>query len=113
MRVRPLFAISIICLSLASIASAQIAPICDVTCGPDPGSSTYTGTFKARPRPENSRRGSPASLPGRSPIFAQGSPTQAPVTVGSSGYNYVIPLLHLPGRNGLDVDLALFYNSRI
>ncbi len=113
MRVRPLFAISIICLSLASIASAQIAPICDVTCGPDPGSSTYTGTFKARPRPENSRRGSPASLPGRSPIFAQGSPTQAPVTVGSSGYNYVIPLLHLPGRNGLDVDLALFYNSRV
>jgi hypothetical protein len=52
-------------------------------------------------------------VPGGSPILAQGSPAKAPVTVGSSGYNYTVPLLHLPGRNGLDVDLVLFYNSRV
>ena len=113
MRVRSLFVGFFLCLSVASITSAQHAPICDVTCGPDPGSSTYTGTFKARPRPENSRHGSLPPFPGRPPVFAEGSPSQARVTVGSSGYNYVIPLLHLPGRNGLDVDLALFYNSRV
>ncbi|HXL21810.1 MAG TPA: hypothetical protein VOA78_05045 [Candidatus Dormibacteraeota bacterium] len=95
------------------LAQAQHAPLCDATCGPDPGSSTYAGTFKARSRPENGRRGAIAQIPGRSQVFAQGSPQIAPVTTGSDGYNYAIPLLHLPGRNGLDVDLVLFYNSRV
>ena len=100
-------------LSLNSVTLGQHAPVCDTTCGPDPGSSTYPATFKARPRPENGRRGSLSMLPGHSPVLAQGSPAKAPVTVGSSGYNYTIPILHLPGRNGLDVDLVLFYNSRV
>jgi len=49
MRARTLFAAFLLCTSFNSIALAQHAPLCDVTCGPDPSSSTYTGTFKARP----------------------------------------------------------------
>ncbi|MCI0423166.1 MAG: hypothetical protein L0312_28735, partial [Acidobacteria bacterium] len=32
---------------------------------------------------------------------------------GSESYNYAVPILSLPGRNGLDLNLALFYNSRV
>lgn len=32
---------------------------------------------------------------------------------GSESYNQVIPILSLPGRNGLEIDLALFYSSRV
>jgi len=41
MRVRPLFAVIFLSISFGSIASAQHAPICDVTCGPDPGSTGF------------------------------------------------------------------------
>ena len=33
--------------------------------------------------------------------------------LGSGSYNYAISVLHLPGRNGLDLDLALHYNSAV
>jgi len=32
---------------------------------------------------------------------------------GSQSAFYAIPILHLPGRNGLDVDLTLYYSSRV
>ena len=32
---------------------------------------------------------------------------------GSESYSYATPILSLPGRNGLDVNLALFYNSSV
>jgi RHS repeat-associated protein len=32
---------------------------------------------------------------------------------GSQSYNYVIPILNLPGRAGMDLALNLYYNSRI
>jgi len=35
------------------------------------------------------------------------------VQLGSQSYSYSIPILSLPGRNGLDLNLALFYNSGI
>jgi len=33
--------------------------------------------------------------------------------IGSQSYNYVISILSLPGRAGLDLNLNLYYNSRI
>jgi hypothetical protein len=41
-----------------------------------------------------------------------GSPGLVPRLPGSQSYNKAIPILHLPGR-GIDVDLTLYYNSRI
>ena len=33
--------------------------------------------------------------------------------IGSQSYNYVIPILRIPGRAGMDLVLNLYYNSRI
>jgi YD repeat-containing protein len=35
------------------------------------------------------------------------------VTAGSQSYNYAVPILSLPGRNGLNLNLVLFYSSRV
>jgi hypothetical protein len=94
-------------LGSASItAESQIAPICDVTCTPDPNGSTYGGAVAARPRLMNARGAS-------SPIQATGGPQQVPMVLGSQSYNYVIPILSLPGRAGMDLNLNLYYNSRV
>src|SRR6266850_7452510 len=109
MRVRPQFVVVVLCLSFASIASAQTAPLCDVTCAPDPGSPTYSpGTFAARPLTQNVR-GQGTPLADR----AEGGHKFAPMIAGSQSAFYGIPILHLPGRNGLDVDLTLYYSSRV
>ena len=81
---------------------------CDVTCTPDTSSSTYTnGTFQARPTPPNTRAfSSPFAA------HAEQDASSSSVTVGSASFNYAVPILSLPGRNGLDVNLTLYYNSR-
>jgi hypothetical protein len=33
--------------------------------------------------------------------------------LGSQSYNYVVPILSLPGRAGMDLNLNLYYNSRV
>lgn len=86
-------------------AHAQ-APICDVTCAPDPGGSTYAGAVAARPKLLNARGFS-------SPIQVMAGPKQVPMVAGSQSYNYVIPILSLPGRAGMDLNLNLYYNSRV
>jgi len=35
------------------------------------------------------------------------------MVAGSQSYNYVIPILSLPGRAGMDLNLNLYYNSRV
>jgi RHS repeat-associated protein len=82
------------------------APICDVICDPNPGSPNYGGAVAARPKPLNARGFS-------SSIQAIAGPEQVPMVIGSQSYNYAIPILSLPGRAGLDLNLNLFYNSRI
>jgi YD repeat-containing protein len=44
------------------------------------------------------------------PINETGAPG---VDLGSRNFNWSLPLVNLPGRAGLDVDLALFYNSPV
>jgi hypothetical protein len=109
MRVRPLFAVVFLCVFFASVASGQTQPLCDVTCAPNPSSSSYSpGAFAARPSPQNVRgQGTPLAA------RAEGGHKLAPTIAGSQSAFYAIPILHLPGRNGLDVDLTLYYNSRV
>jgi len=38
---------------------------------------------------------------------------QLGVDLGSQNFNWSLPLLHLPGRAGFDLDLTLFYNSLV
>jgi len=45
-------------------------------------------------------------------MVAEGS-VQSADNIGSQSYNYAVPILHLPGRNGLDLNLGLHYNSRV
>src|SRR6266850_8205841 len=78
MRVSPQLVVIVLCLSSASIASAQHAPLCDVTCGPDPTSPTYGGTFGARPLSHNVR-GQGTALAAR----AEGGHKRAPTIAGS------------------------------
>jgi hypothetical protein len=62
---------------------------------------------------------SPINMRGHGSIYSQaaaGSTTQsdnAKVIPGSQSYAYVIPIINLPGRNGLDLNLSLYYNSRV
>jgi hypothetical protein len=40
-------------------------------------------------------------------------PARGKIVAGSSSYSYAIPIVSLPGRNGLDLNLTLHYNSAI
>jgi RHS repeat-associated protein len=114
MRCKFYFITLALCLSLsallpfASQVTATTAPLCDVNCRPNPGSSTYGGTFAARPLFQNVR--------GDLSVFSQvafGSSRASRTVIGSQSYSYAMPILNLPGRNGLDVNLTLFYNSAV
>jgi len=79
---------------------------CNGTCEPDSSSTTYQQTVATRTLVQNQRSVGP------SPIRHANSTTQA-ANPGSSSYSYAIPVIHLPGRNGLDVNLTLYYNSHV
>lgn len=97
--------LSIVVLASVSLIG-QSTPACDVTCSPDPTSPNYSSVVAARPKLLNARGFS-------SPIQAKSGPGIAPMIIGSQSYNYVIPILSLPGRAGMDLNLNLYYNSRI
>jgi RHS repeat-associated protein len=90
---------------------AQTAPVCDSggVCGTDPRPTTdpsYGGLLAARPQKQNARGT-------RNPtVTVSGAPGTVPIVVGSQSYNKAFPLVSLPGR-GLDLNLTLFYNSRV
>jgi hypothetical protein len=86
-------------------AAAQ-APKCNGTCEPDPTSSTYQQTVSTRTLVANQHSIGP------SPIRHANSTPQK-TNPGSSSYSYPLPVIHLPGRNGLDLDLTLYYNSHV
>src|ERR1700731_3708429 len=94
--------------TISALMIAQ-APTCDVTCTPNMGSSSYGGAAVARAKFLNAPGAS-------SPIVVKTKTLQVPraeTGVGSQSYNYVIPILNLPGRAGMDLSLNLYYNSRI
>src|SRR5439155_19268431 len=97
-----LLAVSVF-LAFPAPSWATAAPLYE----PDPTASGYTtNVAQARPRSYNGRSGGNVYAP----------PVRGGVTAknaGSESYNYAIPILHLAGRNGFDVDLMLYYNSRV
>lgn len=101
-------------LFLSSAAVAQRPPLCDVDCSPDPGSGNYGGAIAARPKSLNARgyRSATSAKAGAVATSANGGPAILTV-IGSQSFNYTIPILNLPGRNGLDLNLNLYYNSRV
>ncbi len=95
------------------------APICDVSCAPDPGGSGYGGTFAARSEPPNARGLSSSIVPkqislpgGHEPDPHPGRGPKPAILLGSESYNYAVSILSLPGRNGLDLNLTAYYSSR-
>ena len=94
--------------SLCSVVSAQHAPICDSggVCGTDPTDPAYGGLLASRVQKQNARGT-------RNPMTAfTGGPAVIRRAIGSASYNRAIPIVSLPGR-GLDLNLTLYYNSRI
>lgn len=87
-----------------SFASAQT--LCFRTCAPDPSSPTYSTNTAADFTPRNGRGFGNVTNPGHK----AGNSTHI---LGSSSYSYGVPILHLPGRAGLDLDLTLYYNSDV
>lgn len=96
-----------IALFLLAISPAIFAQtLCFRTCAPDPTSPTYPANTAAQFAPRNGRgRGSLTN-----PAQKTGNSNRV---LGSSSYSYALPVLHLPGRAGLDLDLNLYYNSDV
>jgi RHS repeat-associated protein len=107
-------------LGFNAFAFAQ-APVCDVTCTPNTSLPSYGGAAAARGKPLNARGSGP--LIAQTGIVFKGPIHGGPIVkgkfpfgstiVGSQSYNYVVPVLSLPGRAGLDLNLNLYYNSRV
>jgi RHS repeat-associated protein len=108
MRKRFLASSLLVLAILLPIPLDALNPVCKSTCSPDPSSPTYASTIKARSLPLNSRGHATAFS-----ILIAGGHRHATTNVGSESYNYAMPILHLPGRNGLDLDLTLYYNSHV
>lgn len=101
-----------------SFSYAQHAPICDNQCGPDPGSTSYLTNIGSRPRLHNARGRSNRRAPhvpisSSSTLHMPNLIGMAEAVPGSQSYNWSQPLVSLPGRAGLDVNLILHYNSRV
>jgi hypothetical protein len=96
-------------LLFPTVALAQ-APICDATCEPNPNGGGYSNTLQVRTAAYNARgQRTPVSQPAANSRVAPA----VSALPGSQSYNQAIPILSLPGRNGLDVNLVLYYNSRV
>ena len=103
-------ALFLLFILLMSSNAFAVAPLCDATCQPDPQAPGYGNTLQARTKAYNARGM-------RTPVARPAANSQVAPAVsalpGSESYNYAIPIVNLPGRNGLDVNLVLYYNSRV
>ena len=117
----PRLCIALALLMFSPIAFAQ-APVCDVTCAPDPGGAGYDNTVDAMTQIQNTRGTETVYAPetaGSQLLWRtfsssqSAAPSRSRIVAGSSTYSYSIPIVSLPGRNGLDLNLALHYNSAI
>jgi RHS repeat-associated protein len=135
-----LFAVWIIfaLLSLPAALSAD-TPICKTTCSPNPSSSTFGTTMTASTQPQNSRGISSPFAPKAATVKCFGPPVSkhpdtlgcspgggpphceewfagflcSSLNAGSQSVNYAIPMVQLKGRNGLNLNLTLYYNSLV
>src|SRR5437660_495210 len=113
-------------IHLLSVIILAASALCQIHSGPTP-------TFRPPPIPTPTPRPTPIPTPTPTPtpiplsstgmgaIFNQrgfGSVTSSGIRaggatnlVGSRSYTYSVPLFSLPGRHGLNLNLALYYNS--
>jgi RHS repeat-associated protein len=94
----------VLCALLPAFA---VKPCKDSSYCPDPTDTDYNSIEAARSSFQNQR----GITPGTQALQPSGS--SIPGNPGSQSYNYAIPIVHLPGRNGLDLNLTLYYNSRL
>ncbi|MFL6208333.1 MAG: S8 family serine peptidase, partial [Pyrinomonadaceae bacterium] len=67
------------------------------------GSDPYAATARTQPQNRTGRGGPMTTAAGE----------QTEVNLGSRNYNWALPLVGLPGRAGLGLDLTLYYNSLV
>lgn len=103
---RALYRLVIALLPIFFLGTALTQTECFRTCVPNPSSPTYGTNAGAQFKPENARG------TGRTTNPAQKAGA-ATAILGSQSYTYAIPILHLPGRAGFDLDLTLYYNSAV
>src|SRR6201996_9356626 len=102
------FVITLFMFAGAAFAQRRLLCDSDASCGPDPSATTsavYDRAVAARTAVINQRAGNHLVVIGRIPL------TKA--VLGSQSYDYSINLVSLPGRNNLNLNLNLLYNSRI
>ncbi len=103
-----LLTFAFVCFSTYASGQAQ-EMVCDLTCAPNPASADYTPTVTSRIKVENMR-----ARHEQSPAFPAGEGDMSTQNlIGSQSVDYAIPIINLPGRAGLDLNLGLRYNSRI
>lgn len=84
--------------SAPTFIHADTMPLCDDNCGGDyvrggaGGTDPYFGTARVRRENQTGQQG---------------------VSLGSRNFNWSAPLVSLPGRAGLDLNIALYYNSLV
>ena len=103
MRNKPILLIAV--LTVVGI-SACAQTLCVRTCSPDPNSPTYSANASSQFQPQNQRGTVTVAVPGT-------NIGPATLLFGSQSYTYAVPILHIAGRAGLDLDLTLFYNSAV
>jgi RHS repeat-associated protein len=108
-RLAAILVLSLIGLNLP--AGAQVAINCDTSCGGTPP-ATGSGSIPFRTAVNATRGLGSASRPSIGPLPGVGEKVPR-IIQGSQSFTYSVPLFALRGRNGLNVDLTLYYNSFI
>ncbi len=99
-----LSSVSLLSFLITAPLKAQNKPVqCLDTCEPDSTSGSYADTYAARPRSKNVSASSTVLARRANDTSGEANATLP----GSESYTYAIPVLSLPGRNGLDVNLML------
>ncbi len=94
-------------LTLVTVLFGQHPPNCDSGCGrgtPTPG--TGAGPMLTSTSITNARG------TGNSVVASQQTGRSRAIE-GSQSYTYAVNLFSLPGRNGLNLNLTLYYNSMV
>lgn len=98
------------CLFLFALPDAFSQDVLwEVTAEPNPTAPAYDQIVAAKSKLQNAR----GSLSTIVPMMKLETSEPDSTLPGSESYNYAVPILSLPGRNGFDLNLTLYYNSRV
>jgi hypothetical protein len=103
MKRNPIILFMLVLSLIALTAEAGTTLICDTSCGANT-SPTDSTLIQARAA-QSAARGTVSVI---RPTFSVPKTTQV---IGSQSFTYSVPMFSYPGRAGMDVNLALTYNS--